>query len=293
MPYEVYPWAFRQDVPFAIFEFDALDSEVLHQHGYFELVIVLDGEGLHCLADGSFPISAGDIFALTGSEAHGYRDVHHLHLVNVLFRPEFTQPIVSLLHQLPAYRALFEIEPTYRLRNGYQSHLHLDGEGLTTVAALVQELSDEYAASLPGYQTMLLLLFGKLVLLLNRYYGGISKPLPSSFFRISTVLSYIDTAYASPITLAELADIAYMSLRNFNKRFKESMGIPPFEYLLQYRIRKGAELLTESLLSITEVATRVGFVDSNYFSRQFKRIMHLTPREYRTCALAAPSSTRG
>ena len=71
-----------------------------------------------------------------------------------------------------------------------------------------------------------------------------------------------------------------MSERTLIRRFKEGMGISPIEYVIRRRIRRGAELLREHPASIAETAFAVGFTDSNYFSRQFKRMMGVTPRAF-------------
>jgi len=59
------------------------------------------------------------------------------------------------------------------------------------------------------------------------------------------------------------------------------MGDSPIDYLIRLRILQAANLLRKEELNITEVAYRVGFQDSNYFARQFHRIMGTTPSIYR------------
>ena len=63
--------------------------------------------------------------------------------------------------------------------------------------------------------------------------------------------------------------------------FKSVTGRSPIDYLLQVRLGKAAERLLKTEASIAEIAAECGFPDSNYFSRQFRRHYHCSPRDYR------------
>ena len=82
-------------------------------------------------------------------------------------------------------------------------------------------------------------------------------------------------------TLPELLAISHMSKSNFLRVFRKATGLTPVEYLTNIRIQESMRLLTGTDFSMSEIASRVGFCDSNYFSRQFRRILGLTPRAYR------------
>ena len=72
-----------------------------------------------------------------------------------------------------------------------------------------------------------------------------------------------------------------MSLRTFNRRFKQATDSTPLEYLQHIRLGTAKDLLKDSNLSIAEISYRVGFSDPGYFSALFKRRVSLNPREYR------------
>ena len=59
------------------------------------------------------------------------------------------------------------------------------------------------------------------------------------------------------------------------------MGTSPIDYLLRRRVTESCEMMRDPSLNLTQVASHAGFSDSNYFSRQFKRVMGQSPREYR------------
>lgn len=87
--------------------------------------------------------------------------------------------------------------------------------------------------------------------------------------------------YPNSFTLQAVANQFDMSIRTFNRRFKQATGRTPSEYLHQVRIGTAKDLLKESNLSIAEISFKVGYSDSAYFASLFKKQVSLTPRQYR------------
>lgn len=72
-----------------------------------------------------------------------------------------------------------------------------------------------------------------------------------------------------------------MSYSTFRRRWQEVIGVPPRAFLLDARTRQARRMLVESKLAVSEIAEAVGFEDPLYFSRSFRRVTGLSPREYR------------
>lgn len=64
--------------------------------------------------------------------------------------------------------------------------------------------------------------------------------------------------------------------------FKRTVGLPPQQYLLNFRIAKACELLAESSCTVGEIARSVGYQDPLLFSRMFKRVKGCSPKDYRS-----------
>ncbi|MCF6179844.1 MAG: helix-turn-helix transcriptional regulator, partial [Geopsychrobacter sp.] len=79
----------------------------------------------------------------------------------------------------------------------------------------------------------------------------------------------------------QLSKVAGMSKSSLIVAFKDATGYSPIDYLIRIRLQKAAELLIESELSLGEIAVQCGFHDSNYLTRQFRRVYNLTPRQFR------------
>lgn len=98
--------------------------------------------------------------------------------------------------------------------------------------------------------------------------------------RIHTMLSFIHENYMNEIHLKEIARSANVSVGECCRCFQSMVKNSPNQYLMEYRISKGKELLRGSKLSVTEVAYMVGFNDSSYFIQNFKKSTGVTPGEY-------------
>ena len=94
-------------------------------------------------------------------------------------------------------------------------------------------------------------------------------------------MDYIQEHYSEQVTLNEVADNVYVSTCYISRLFKKELGINFVDYLNGIRMEKARELLRDPRYKTYEVAERVGIPDAHYFSRLFKKVVGLTPTEYR------------
>ncbi|GLS26945.1 GlxA family transcriptional regulator [Marinibactrum halimedae] len=92
--------------------------------------------------------------------------------------------------------------------------------------------------------------------------------------------------YGKEIRLSDVAERFEMSVRTFNRRFKNATGKSPLQYLQEVRMETARDLLKTSNLSISEIAYKVGYSDMGHFTGLFKKLMATTPSEYRTTVRA-------
>ena len=136
-------------------------------------------------------------------------------------------------------------------------------------------------------------LFMQLLGFLSRCYSDIKDPESRSVLRLSVALDHMENALAQPLQIETLAQLSNMSRSTFHRTFRQTLNTSPIDYLIQLRIQKACVLLSTGQQSITDVAAATGFEDSNYFTRQFSRIMGKSPREFRREAMEkAPSRHR-
>ena len=91
----------------------------------------------------------------------------------------------------------------------------------------------------------------------------------------------IDRAYAEPLDIPTLAQIAIVSEAHFIRRFKTVFGETPGRYLQRRRIERAMSLLRTSELTVGEICVEVGFASVATFTRQFKEIVGETPSTFR------------
>ncbi|MHB9130009.1 MAG: helix-turn-helix domain-containing protein [Armatimonadota bacterium] len=252
-----------------------------HRHDFAELAFILGGSATHYTDDETYPISAGDIFLVQGKQTHGFRDARSLLVANLLFQPEQLELPWGFLRTMPGFHALFALEPHYRRQHSFQSHLRVGKDDLAHLAAMVTTIERELTQQEVGFQVNVLAQFCQLLVYSSRCYTRMTGPTAQVVLRLGETLSRIEREYMEPLPLDELARTAYMSESTFLRVFKQATGVSPVAYIIRLRIHKAMELLLDPMTSITEVAVSVGFSDSNYFARQFKAMVGVSPRSYR------------
>lgn len=96
---------------------------------------------------------------------------------------------------------------------------------------------------------------------------------------VNRARDYIETNYAEDISIDRLSQIASLSPFHLIRVFSSETGIPPHAYLTQIRIKRARELLARGY-PVAFTACETGFVDQSHLTRQFKRIMGVTPGKY-------------
>ena len=253
----------------------------LHTHSIAELVIITAGTGSHRVEDEIITVSAGDVFVILGDRSHGYEDLDDLHLVNLLFDPTLLDIPRWDLTRLPGYHALFSLEPRWRGEGEVASHLRLDAARLDRALALVGRIEDELSGGEDGFRFMAVTHFLRLVGELSRWYSRASHPGARRLSRIGAALGYLEHHLEEKVDLDDLTSLTGLSVSTLNRAFRRAVDLPPMAYHLRLRLRRAGELLRTSDLSVTEVASRCGFDDANYFTRQFRKVNSLTPSDYR------------
>lgn len=100
--------------------------------------------------------------------------------------------------------------------------------------------------------------------------------------RLRIVKNYIEENLGNSISLHELADLVCVGTRHFERAFRQSLGVPPHRYVLERRVSVARNLLlSNSELSIEQIARRVGFSSSSHLSSAFARRMGCSPATFR------------
>ncbi|MBN1673613.1 MAG: helix-turn-helix domain-containing protein [Kiritimatiellae bacterium] len=267
----------------------------MHAHTFAELVLAVAGYAMHGTRTREYSISRGDTLIIWPGEIHEYKDTRDLEVINVVFDKARMNVPSDDLAELPGYHALFSLDPTWRRRHRARSRFRLSEEELRHVEGLLGTLETELGRRRGAYRCMARGLFLQTLVFLSRAYSRTRQSDSASLLRIGRVLGFMEKQYEQPVEMKQLLAIAHMSESTLLRTFRRAVHVTPIEYLIRLRVRKATSLLTGEGLTVTETAFRVGFSDSNYFSRQFKRVMGVSPSEYkrRLAGLAPPALTAG
>lgn len=100
-------------------------------------------------------------------------------------------------------------------------------------------------------------------------------------FYIKEAISFIEQNFQNDISVEDIAHSCGLNRSYFGKIFHENMGKSPQEFLISYRMTKAAELLKLTKLSIGDVGNAVGYPNQLHFSRAFKNVYGISPRQWR------------
>jgi AraC family transcriptional regulator len=98
--------------------------------------------------------------------------------------------------------------------------------------------------------------------------------------RLRRVLTYIEEHLAEDITVADLANVACLSIFHFTRAFAATMGVPPHRFVSQRRL-DSAKAMIATGSSLSEIAFNCQFSSQSSFTRAFRRATGITPAEYR------------
>jgi AraC family transcriptional regulator len=103
--------------------------------------------------------------------------------------------------------------------------------------------------------------------------------------RLRAVIEYIEEHLAASPTLEQMAGVAHLSPYHFARQFRAATGLPPHQYVIARRVERAKQLLQgNDQFSLAEVAAHAGFSDQSVFSHHFKRLVGVTPSQFRTPA---------
>jgi AraC family transcriptional regulator len=170
----------------------------------------------------------------------------------------------------------------------------LDGLDLPQLRAAMLAVNDELTAGAAGSRLAAESLANLLAVHLirnasaprpspaRRTYGGLPRG------KLRAVVEYIEEQLDASLTLEQIAAAAHLSPYHFARQFKAATGLPPHQYVLARRIERAQQLLQQDRdLSLAEIAACAGFSDQSQFSHHFKRLVGVTPGQFRKSARIA------
>lgn len=253
------------------------DTLGFHMHDNLELTLITEGRMLY-IVDGNFvEARPGDVVFFGSYIPHAWIPDRSapVNVIEITFKADFTErfkiqgsPIAS---RLAAGNLKF-------LRFPAVSEQEKD----TDPAIRVRRIAAELQNRLFGYQFSAALELNLLLLTLLRRMGSLpEKSEPGQSQVIRSAREYIAAHLSENPGLSEIAASVYVTPHHLSYLFKKQVGIGIADYMNRQKILRTAELLSESELSILDIALRSGFTSKSNFYRVFKEYYGITPQQMR------------
>ena len=259
-------------------------DHLMHSHDFIEIVFVKSGSGTHILQDIRHPLIAGDVFVIPREVKHGYCDVKDLNLLNFMFQMSSVDQRFPELKRMPGFFSFFVADSaSKKMKYNIGRLLNLTQEELAVVKDLYEEILREEDEMKSGAASASLIHLLRLLIYLSR----LLEEKENSPFKITEynnlpkVYDFINNNLNKKISIDELARIACMSKRNFQRIFMQVNNLNTSQYIMKVRLEKARDLLINTSMSISIIAFKTGFQGGAYFAKQFKKYFSVTPFRYR------------
>lgn len=267
------------------------DSELIHYHDFYELVIVWEGTGRHLYPGGSCPLGKGNFFVIRPGSPHGYMDCRNFELVNVLFFPEQLLFSWEKVGAAPGIRQLLDTVPTPGDNSTPELPPCLKAGAFDTIRPLLLAMKQERLEKKSDFELAMNAHFLQLLLNLSRAVLGSKPARPVEEPRLNRLIGFLKMNYRNPrLQISGIAAENNMTIKTMERLFRKYTGVSPATYLSGLRLEHAAEMLKSLECSVTETAFRCGFSNLAYFSRVFRQKYGLSPREYRKKSNVFPPS---
>ena len=274
-------WA-TGEFPMCVFRMPYADfSRRIHAHDFHEIMIVVGGVALHHLDDLHETIAMGDVFVIPPGHPHGYEveENQGVQVVNVLFDADELNINFRDMLSIPGFHTLFSAKSA----NKFEPHLKLDAKDLAHVNAIVEEIEEAQESLVPGCDFCCETKLRELILFLSRRYSNVvTQGGNKNILKLGKVISHMEKHYHEELRFEDLAEASHLAPTTLRRLFHESFGCSPMVYLQQLRIKKAMLMLADPTKSVGDIAFTIGFNDSGYFTRIFKKETGETPRQFRS-----------
>ncbi|MCI2255762.1 AraC family transcriptional regulator [Domibacillus sp. PGB-M46] len=266
---------FRNGLPICVNRVEESFDTSMHFHDFWEMTYIAEGQGTHHSGDEIMPVSKGNLFMVPLGVSHVFRPMS-LNSKEPLIVYNFLVDVKELKKFIHSFPGGNELESLLNCKEFKRYH---DNSG--KYYDLFQQMHYEFSADLPGKEARL---YNGLMELLLFFYSSESRTYNESTQTaayIQKVLAIMHADYHQPLRVKDLALVAGIGERQFQRIFYMQTNMTFKQYLQGIRMNHACRLLMQTDRKVTDIANSVGYHDIPYFNKLFKEKTGMSPREYR------------
>ncbi len=255
---------------------EAISEKQYHYHDCYQLYYLYSGELYYFIKDKTYLVKPGNIVLIKNYDIHCTFTSSQKSYERLIidFKKEFIRDMIPKETDVDLF-GCFE-RSIHLLKLNMQEQKRFEG--------IFNGMNKEYGSSMPGNTVCLKAQLIELLTLINRHTSGeeaTADYASSAHKTVSEVTAYISAAYAQDLTLTDIAKKHFISPFYLSRIFKRITGMSFAEYINGVRIKEGEKLLVKTDMTITEIATAVGYKSCTHFGRIFKKLTGVSPSRYR------------
>ncbi len=254
-----------------------------HFHPEIEILLVLKSRGTTYIGDGINSFTEGEISIIGENIPHWWKSdpeyINQQHKLNtkaliVQFKRDVFDSFFQNLPEMAQISNLFD-----RSRRGIQ----FVGKSREVLGKQMKKVFKQTKSRrIIELITLLDLMANSVEYRYHSSVGYINVPNTYDFFRFNKIQEYIIKNFQEPIALKDIALFVNMTPTAFCRYFKKHTKKTFVQYLTEFRIGHACKLLAEKHIPVYQVCFESGFNNLSHFNDQFKRVVHLTPTEYKS-----------
>ncbi|MBB6498028.1 AraC family transcriptional regulator [Pedobacter cryoconitis] len=271
--------------------FDIFVSDMEHWnerpliYQFFEIVQIMDGEGIRIVNENKFPYSKGSIFLFTPLDCRGFESRTNTRYCSIRFSEVFLEQYKTKQEKEKVIQWLKQLETIFTYHNRFEQVLIKESRDCDMITALIENMLVEYDNKPSYYDENLQHL---VVLILNIISRNVNPQQITAHAKmdeplINKMLVYLHQHIHCPknLRIKHLAEQFNLSANYIGEYFKNLTGDSLHCYLTQYKMNIVEQRLIYSEHTIGQIADDLGFSDESHLSRQFKKHKGITAVAYR------------
>ena len=253
-----------------------------HKHNYIEIMYMCSGSTTHIINDStSITVCAGELLFLNQNACHAIQKAGSEDIgVNFIILPQFFDVAYSMMGTDNVLRNF--LVSSLRQDNSEISYLHFQVSDILPVQNLMENLVWSIVNHQPNNRMINQTTMGLLFTILINHTQRMAMPVTQRFDNslVLDALREIEENYKSA-NLSDLAARGGISLSYFSRLIKKTTGRTYKELLQNKRLARASQLLRETSLPVQKIIEAVGYDNTSYFYRIFKRKFNANPKAYR------------